>query len=618
MSRARFALVILALLAVPRPASPQAQRVAPGDADQTLRAMRDEMERSQQRLQIAGLERPYYIEYRLLDVDVRTVVASFGALISSTTARNRFMAVNVRVGDYALDSSNFVADDAFRGFIGSTGQVGIDRDYDSLRQDLWLATDQAYKEALDTLSRKRGFVRSLARVPDIPDFSREQPVVLVQPRLDPDWTDRDWEQEAKSASAVFRAFSQLYSTRVTYHLIYYTYYLRNSEGTQIRTSRSLAAIEASLDAPADDGMLLHHFYAAYARRPAELPEVAEVRSELQRVATELMKLRASPPMPDYVGPVLFEPRAAASLLAQLLGPSLSGARPPLSMIPMFDQILERLGGRSEWIGRLGTRVLPAGITLVDDPTAKDFRGEPLLGAYEADEEGVSAQRVVLVENGMLRRLLMSRRPGPDFPQSNGHGRAAFLGEPRPAMSNLFLQAQEAVGPEELRKQFLELCRAAGREWCILVKQMDNPALAFTRQEDVADLIGSLAGAAGDRLPLLMYRVWVRDGRQELVRGGRLTALNLRSLRNLTGIGNDPAVFSFFQNPAPGFAGTALGAFGSAQGGLPSSVVAPSLLLEEVEVRGARGEPRRPPLVPPVPFTGETVSAEGATRDSLTR
>jgi len=220
-----------------------------------------------------------------------------------------------------------------------------------------------------------------------------------------------------------------------------------------------------------------------------------------------------------------------------------------------------------------------------------------------DEEGVRGQRVVLVENGVLKNLLMSRRPGPEFQQSNGHGRASYLSEPRPAISNMFFESSEGVNPDELKKKFLEMCRAEGRPWCVKVKQMDNPALAFLRQDDFSEMIAaSAAGASGgDRLPLLVYRVYAADGREELIRGARLTAVTLRSLRNLAGIGNDPGVFHFHQNPAVGFAGTALSAFGGAQGGIPSSIVAPSLLLEEVEVRGARGEPRRLPVVPPPPL-----------------
>ena len=93
--------------------------------------------------------------------------------------------LSARIGDYKLDSSNFVSDDGFRGFIGPTGSVGIDRDYDSLRQDLWIATDQAFKEAVETYSRKQAYLSSLARPSDIDDFAKVQPVQHVEPLAHP-------------------------------------------------------------------------------------------------------------------------------------------------------------------------------------------------------------------------------------------------------------------------------------------------------------------------------------------------------------------------------------------------------------------------------------------------
>ena len=587
----------------PVPALAPEQTTAPADNDQTLRAMHDELERSRNRLQLAGVEKPFYIEYRLLDLDVRSVSATFGALVSSTTSRNRFMSVDVRLGDYHLDSSNFISEDGFQGFLGSTGEVGIDGDYNSLRQDLWLATDQAYKEAATQMSLKQAFLRSLTKPPEIDDFSQAPTLVKLEPRLQPDWTARHWEDEARTAAAVLRSFPQLYGSRVNYHLIYATTYLMNSEGTTIRTSRSLAAIEVALDTQADDGMPLHDFYALYVARPADLPDAATAGRAVAQAGTELMELRASPLVPDYTGPVLFDARAAGSMLSQVLAPSLSGARPPLSMMRAFDQIMERMGGRSEWSGRVGTRVLPPSVSLVDDPTLKDYQGQWLQGNYEVDDEGVKAQRVSMVENGVLKNLLMSRRPGPDFQASNGHARSANLSTPQPLSSNLFFQSNEPIKSADLRKKFLDACRADGHDWCIEVKRMDNPALASVRQEDFSEFIGSIAGgiATGERMPLLIYRVYVADGREELVRGGRIEGLTLRSIRNLLGIGDDPAVFGYMQNPAGGFAGTALGAFGAAQGGIPSTVIAPSLLLEEVEIRGFHGEPRRLPLVQAPPF-----------------
>ncbi len=572
--------------------------------DQTLKAMRDEMSRSTSRLEIKGLEKPFYIEYRLLDLDIRNVSASFGSLLNSSTTRNRFMTVDVRVGDYQFDSSNFVSDEGFRGFLGSAGQVGIDRDYNSLRQDLWLATDQAYKEALDQISRKRAFLRSLTKPPEIADFSKiDEPVKMLDPRAEPDWTTRNWDEEARTASSVFRGFPTLYGTHVNYYMVYATYYLMTSEGTELRTTRSFAAIEAGIDTQADDGMGLDNYFSFYAATPAQLPDANTVRLALGNVAQKLMALRGGEAAPDYVGPVLLDPDASGAILAQLFAPSVSGARPPLSMLPMFDQMMDRMGGRSEWSGRVGTRVLPANVSLVDDPSAKEFKGQPLIGGYQVDDEGVRAQKVEIVQNGILRNLLMSRRPGPDFTRSNGHARSALLSDATPMSSNLFFQSSDTVNTQELRKKFLQLCKDDGHEWCIEVKKMDNPALASQRQEDFSESIAGLASglSSGDRLPLMVYRVYVSDGHEELARGERMSGVNLRLLRNIAGIGDDFAVFNYMQNAAPGFAGTALGAFGNAQGGLPSSLVAPSLLLEEVEVRGARGGRQRPPLVPPPPL-----------------
>jgi len=596
----RAALLFLAVCGF----APNAMAQAPADNDHTLQAMRDEMDRAKARLELKfpGTNepvRPYYIEYRLLDLDVREVVAQFGALMTNAHTRNRFMNVEARVGSYKQDSSNFISDEGFRGFIGSTGSVGIDRDYDSLRQDLWIATDQAFKEAVETYSRKRAYLNSLARQSDIDDFSQVSPVKKIDPLVTPDWSNRNWEQEVRDASAALRAFPDVYESRVTYYLVYATEYLLTSEGTEIRTNRSFAAVEAGMNTLAKDGMELSNFYASYAPKPVDLPGVDDVKKALNVKGSELMALRASGTALDYTGPVLFDARAAAPLVAQVLGPALNGARPPVAFQPVMEQFLSNIGGRSDWVNRTGSRVLPTGVTVIDDPSAKDFQGKPLIGGYSVDDEGVGAQRVTAVDGGILKELLMSRRPGPDSLKSNGHGRSAFLNDAKPTMSNLFFNASETVSRDELKKRFLDICRSNKQEYCLEIKEMDNPAISLLHQDDFSELLASYGGGAGggDRLPLLVYKVYPGDGHEEIVRGARITGLNSRVLRNVTAIGNDPFVYNYMQTQVAGFAGTALGAFGSAQNGLPASVVAPSLLFEELDIRGARGEPKRPPLLP---------------------
>jgi TldD protein len=590
------------------PPQPAQQQAAPADNDHTLRAMQDELDRAKSRLEltIPGTNepaRPYFIQYRVLDLDVHTVVAEFGALVASTTGRNRIMSVDVRVGSNQLDSSNFITDEGFTGFLGSTGTVGIDRDYDSLRQDLWLATDQSFKAAVENYSKKQAFMSRLARQQSISDFSTAEPTVSIEPLQNPDWTNRNWEDEARKVSAALRQFPQLYSSRVIYHLIYTTSYLINTDGTKIRANRSLAAIEASLETESDDGMALHNFYAVYRHRPDQLPAADSVRKEVEKAGEQLITLRVSPPAPDYDGPVLFEAPAAGSLLAQMLGPSLNGARGPLAMQSAFDQLMDKLGGRSEWTGKLGSRVLPGTVSVVDDPTAKQFQGRDLMGTYDVDQEGVKAQKVDVITNGLLLNFLMSRRPGPDLDRSNGHGRSAYLGDPRPMASNLFFSSSDGISPDDMKKKFVAACKESGNKWCVIVRAMDNPVLGVSEQEDLSDIVMGAAGGAssGERLPLLVYRVDVADGRESLIRGAHLTGLNIRSIRNIAAIGNDQTPFDFMQSQQAGFAGTALAAFGSSDTGVPSTVIAPSILLEDVEVRGARGEPERLPLVPPPPI-----------------
>jgi predicted Zn-dependent protease len=266
----------------------------------------------------------------------------------------------------------------------------------------------------------------------------------------------------------------------------------------------------------------------------------------------------------------------------------------------MEQMLTGLGGKSDWVGRVGARVLPTSVTVVDDPSIHEFHGQPLLGGYSVDQEGVRAQKVTVVENGVLKNELMSRRPGPDFGESNGHGRAAFLGDATPTMSNLLFRSSETLSPADMKKKFIDACKAEKLSYCIIVREMDNPSVSLLHQDDFQELLASFGGGAGtgDRLPLLVYRYYPDDGREELIRGARLIGVNARAVRNISAVGNDDFVYNYMQSQVAGFAGTALAAFGSAQNGLPASVVAPSLLFDELEVRGARGEPKRLPLLDP--------------------
>ena len=277
-----------------------------------------------------------------------------------------------------------------------------------------------------------------------------------------------------------------------------------------------------MDALADDGMEVQNYYAKYVARPADLPSAEEASKSLAAAGNELVALRSSPLVPDYTGPMLFDAPAAGSLLAQILPPSLSGARGPLSMLPRFDEMMQGLGGRSEWTGRVGTRVLPNGVSLVDDPTVGAYQGKPVIGGYDVDDEGVRAQRVSIVDNGILKDLLMSRRPGPESYGSNGHARSALLSDSHALPSNLIFESNAAQSPADLKKKFLSLCKDDGHEWCIEVRRMDNPAISSVRQEDFNETVGATGGRNFERRT-------VAAGAVSRVRFGRARGIGARRI-----------------------------------------------------------------------------------------
>jgi predicted Zn-dependent protease len=240
--------------------------------------------------------------------------------------------------------------------------------------------------------------------------------------------------------------------------------------------------------------------------------------------------------------------------------------------------------------RRKSRILPDWMDVFDDPTQSEWRGQPLLGHYDIDLEGVRAQRVDLIQRGVLENYLLSRLPVRGFEGSNGHGRLPGpVGAAFALPGNLFVQARQTVPEAELKKQLLDICRAQDREFGLIIRKMDFPSAAAA--EDLRSMF-SAAGrdAAPTSTPLAVYKVYVADEREEPVRGLRLHGFSVRSLRDIIAAGDEPFAFHFIDSGA---------AFAQMEGsyGAETSVIAPSVLIDDVELRG--GEEQRPnlPIVP---------------------
>jgi hypothetical protein len=326
---------------------------------------------------------------------------------------------------------------------------------------------------------------------------------------------------------------------------------------------------------AQDGMPLKHFVPFLGTNRESLPTEKKMKEAIRKMAEELSALTSAPVLDQYFGPVLVTAEAATEIFAQTLGPQLSGDRPLLmdqrgSAVVMPERNLSN---------RLNRRVLPSFFTVVDDPTQTSYEKHSLIGAYKVDDQGVEAQKVTLIEDGFLKTLLMSRRPRKEIDKSNGHGRSISMLSSTAHYSNLFVKASEARSFAELKQELIELCKYEGLSYGLLVRRLDN---RFFSPRDFEDMFG-MTQARGRRetvtAPLLVHKVYVEDGREELIRGLSIEEMSVRILRDIVAAGEDYSVNNLL-----------------ASGNLPVSVVAPSLLFEEIELSKPQGPLQKPALL----------------------
>ncbi len=572
---------------------------APPTEDVIIRAMRDELERSRS-LRIHGAEDPpYYIEYTLEDIDSFTVSASLGGLLGISSARSRVPDVQVRVGAYEFDNTNDVASGHYSGERFDPDRWPIDNSYEILRQDFWLATDRAYKTAVESLSRKRAALRDAAvnakREPEA-DFLKASPSNSIQAieKTRPD--QAQWSNRVVKLSGVFAAYPEVLTSATDLESIQATAYYANSEGTLLRTPDNFSYFRIRASGIAPDGMVVRDAAVIHAFELSDLGSEGDLSRSVAAVADNVKALAAAPVGESYIGPMLFEPRAAAQLLAQVLGDNLRVGRRPVVEPGRTAPYIP-----SEFESRMGSRVIPEWIDVIDDATRKEWKGKALIGYTQFDMEGVKPRPVTLIEKGVLKSFLLSRQPVKGYSESNGHARLpGSFGYRAAAISNLFIKTSQSVPLTDLKKQLIDLCKQRNKTYGILVRKLDFPSSASVAEfrSIATGMMQSGGGAARPvSIPLLVYRVYL-DGREELIRSVRFRGVNVKTLKDILAASTETALFEYVNNGAP---------FAIMGGGgyiAPTSVVAPGLLFDEVELEHPQDELAKPPLVPaPTLVTG---------------
>jgi TldD protein len=560
------------------------------DDDTILKAMRDELERSRQlRVVGGGDDAPYFFSYELSDSEALHLTASMGALISANRNRVRAPFVEVRVGSYDFDNTGHIYSGMYTGS-RFDGSWPLDDSYTTLRESLWLSTDRMYKTAIESMSRKRAALNNAnAPAEKIADYSQAEPVKSIQklPRKkldEPAWTAR-----IVKLSGIFNAYPEVLASGVNFEAIEGTTYFMNSEGTALRYPDSVAFFEARAEGQASDGMMVRDAATFSALDDDKLAPDTEMRARLTAVAENVRALSKAPLGETFSGPVLFEPQAAAQLLAQLFGSNVVSPRKPLAEPGRAVNYTP-----SEFESKIGSRILPEWFDISDDPTQTAWSGKPLGGYYPFDLEGVPGKPVSLVEKGILKGFLTTRTPVKGFAASNGHARiAGNYGARGAAISNLFVKTSQSTPMADLKKKLIDMCKERGKPYGMLVRKLDFPFSAGVAELRTLMSGGAQAGGSARPLspPVLVYRVYP-DGREELVRGLRFRGVSTRTLRDVLAASQETALFEYINNGAP------LALMGAGGYLAPTAVVAPGLLFDEIEFELPQEQLSKPPVVPP--------------------
>ena len=531
-----------------------------------LDAMQEELKRSMDGLYIEGYEKPYFISYQLKHTRSSSIEARYGSIFNSGERTHAEIYVEVRVGSYELDNSGKETFDFFFSqSIPPDPSAPLDNELTALKTALWISTDNCYKKAVSDYLQRKGKKIYEAEDKKIGSFSREEKSVFSAAPTVFNFDSNEWERRTKEISMLFKEHPHVLQSKVLIKAESITRYQVNSEGTRIVDDDVIFNLMTEGISKAEDGMLLDNHRTYYAEDTEHMPSMQTIKKETLEMIAELEALRKAPALDPYTGPAILDAQAAGVLFHEAVGHRLEGERQD-----------DEEEGRT-FKGQIGQPILPEFLDLIDDPTMKYFGDIGLNGHYEFDDEGVKAQKVALVEKGILKNFLMSRSPIEGVAQSNGHGRASSNRKPAARMGNTMLLSHRTLKYDDLKKRLLELIKEQKKPYGLIVSDMDGGSTNTS----------TYGYQAYKGIPRIVLRVFP-DGREELVRGVELVGTPIASINKILATSDTSDVFN--------------GYCGAESGYVPVSAIAPAILLEELELQRKKEEKERLPILPS-PFNG---------------
>ncbi|MGD0801322.1 MAG: metallopeptidase TldD-related protein [Terracidiphilus sp.] len=501
---------------------------------------------------------PYFLSYTVSDSSSVVIQAQYGALVTSSASHQREADVQVRIGDPKLDNTH----GSHRGSAVNSAALPLGDDREALGRSLWQATNTGYGNALESYLRVKTEAEVRAKEEDSsPDFSQEKPQVYLGKPAPLVVIDRSaWEQRVKALSRVFREYPDVNQNVVMLTVQNETDYFASSEESKVIEPHMQARLVVFAVTRADDGMDLFRAQTFEAETVDGLPAQAEVEAAIRVLGSSLQALRKAPVTDPFDGPAILSGRAAAVFFHEVLGHRLEGQR-------------QRGDDEGQTFTKdVGKEILPKFLSVSDDPTQTTFGNTWLSGNYEYDDEGQKAQRVDLIQNGILKTFLMSRLPIANYAASNGHGRSSTGHVPTGRQGNLIVTSTKTESEAKLRAQLIEEAKKQSKQYGLYFEDISS-GFAVTQRR---------SPQAFEVIPLMVWRVFV-DGRpDELVRGVSIVGTPLAAMKRILATGEKSEVFN--------------GICGAESGSIPVSAVAPAMLVSEMETQKQPQGTARPPIL----------------------
>lgn len=491
----------------------------------------------------------YYLAYRIDESKTWSIQGSFGNIINAENSESRYLTTMLRVGDNTFDNTHtFKGDRASLTF--SASLLPIENRNNPIKQEIWKQTDKAYKQAKSDYLAKQNKIKS-DELNAIPDFSKEDPQVYSEApikALFPKEDEERWEKLIRTCSKVFLEDADIMIGDVSFEYTIKRKYFYSSEGSKIAQNMPYARFVISGTVKTDDGNRMPLYKSFYAPNPQDLPSDSVLIDETNALVALLKEIKLAAIAEPFTGPALLSPQAAGVFFHEIFGHRVEGHR-----------LKDETDGQT-FKTKIGERLLPKDLNVVFDPTLEYLNDTYLIGHYKYDDQGIAGQEVQVIKDGVLENFLLSRIPVEGFEKSNGHGRASTGSSAVSRQSNMVISSSKPKTDDELRKMLKKECKRQGVDYGYYFKEVTG---GFTQT-------GRYQPNAFNVMPTEVYRIYVDNRPDELVRGVDLIGTPLSMFSEITAAGSNLAVFTGF--------------CGAESGWVPVSAAAPSVFVKKIETQ----------------------------------